>query len=65
MRLGFYTGTLYEDSTPTNTIKECCIRIANDSPILRNEGILNMEREMRKSMCKSCNSCEEAQRKEK
>lgn len=57
MKLGFYTGTLYDDSISSTIIQECCVHINNDNPILKNEKALNIERGIRRTICDRCGSC--------
>lgn len=61
-RLGFYTGTLYNDSTNLGSIKECYMALNQEDPILKEEKLLLETKNKLKERCIGCFGCEESRK---
>lgn len=59
LRMGFYTGKIYDNSVDISTIKECC-QILNDREFHNRN--LDKKRLELKLRCVGCNGCEESQK---
>lgn len=62
MRIGFFTGNIYDDTIETSTIKECC-RIINDKN--PTDEFINLTRKELRQRCVGCNGCEESKNNKK
>ena len=62
VRMGFYTGKLYDSSVDTSTIKECCQVLNFKEPVLDDEDLVIKKRAELKQRCIGCNGCEESQK---
>lgn len=62
IRLGFYTGKLYDSSVDTSTIKECCAVLNWKEPILGDEPLLIEKRRQLRMSCAGCFGCEESRK---
>jgi hypothetical protein len=62
IRLGFFTGKLYDGSVDTSTIKECCAVLNWKEPILEDEPLLIEKRKQLRMSCTGCFGCEESRK---
>lgn len=62
IRLGFFTGKLYDSSVDTSTIKECCAVLNWKEPILDDEPLLIEKRRQLRMSCVGCFGCEESRK---
>lgn len=61
VRLGFFTGKIYDSSINPSTITECCIMLNYKEPVDENEELVIRKRKELKARCEGCYGCPEAQ----
>ena len=62
IRIGFYTGKLYDSSVDIDSIKECCEVLNDEDPICDHEELAMLKHLQLKLNCIDCNACEESQK---
>lgn len=60
VRLGYYTGKLYEEGTDVSTIRECCAVLNFKPPVYDDEELVVLKRTELKKRCVGCFECQEA-----
>lgn len=64
LRIGFFTGIIYDSSVDAGSIKECCKVLSDEESIsvLEEEGYLIKKRKEFKKRCEGCFGCEESKK---
>lgn len=62
VRIGFYTGTLYDSSVDTASIKECSMVLNYKEPVNETEEFVIQKKKMLRERCVGCFGCEESQK---
>lgn len=64
VRLGYFTGNLYDSSVDPSTIKECCLLLNYKEPVLPDEPLIIRKKSELKKRCVGCNGCPESKKGE-
>lgn len=62
IRIGFFTGKLYDDTVDPASIKECCQILNYKEPNFEDEDLVLWKRKNLKERCTGCFGCEESQK---
>lgn len=61
IRMGFYTGKLYDSSVDISTITECCEVLNYKEPVCDDEELVVKKRQELKKRCRGCFGCPTSQ----
>lgn len=62
VRLGFFTGKLYDSSVDPATIKECALLLDLKDPVDENDEFIAKKRAELKERCSHCCGCPESRK---
>lgn len=57
VRLGFFTGKIYDSSVDPSTIEECCLTLNYKEPVDENEELVIRKRKELRERCRGCFGC--------